>query len=328
MTGTDVPEDGELQIGSVLLPAGRRIRSNGGLGEPVAWVTSEPMPGAGRVWAALSDVHAQPGLAPFLLSGIAGGTERPWDSQEFRDPEDVTGLDHLDAAELLREDWLRQTTEYDDYDEEDEEYQDDDFARSIAEDVAPFSRRQFPGLAKAEDHQLDAGQFDRVLSGLGPARVGLVPAGRPADALPMLGLERSTCHRAAFRRRAALLGGPLRCPAPAGRLRRHQRPGAATAAHPGVSSAPGRRAVGVLQRMRQRGPPRRPPHHGEPDELTHLDLLVGLSIAPVHSPVGSPAGVPSPSPAPPGKVHQTDNHRTKRHPQTRFSETSGPELSH
>ena len=184
MTGTDVPEDGELQIGSVLLPAGRRIRSSGGLGEPVAWVTSEPVPGAGRVWAALSDVHAQSGLAPFLLSGIAGGTGRPWDSQEFRDPEDVTGLDHLEAAELLREDWLRQTT---DYDEEDEEYQDDDFARSIAEEVAPFSRRQFPGLAQAEDHQLGAGQFDRVLSGLGPARVGLVPAGRPADALPMLG---------------------------------------------------------------------------------------------------------------------------------------------
>lgn len=133
MTGADVPEDGELRIGSVRLPAGRRIRSDGGRGEPVAWATSAPVPDAGRVWAALSDVHAQSGLVPFLLSGIAGGTERPWDSQEFRGPEDMTGLDHLDAAELLREDWQRQTTEYD---EEDEEYEDDDFARSIAENVA------------------------------------------------------------------------------------------------------------------------------------------------------------------------------------------------
>ena len=91
-------------------------------------------------------------------------------------------LDHLDAAELLREDWRQQTTEYD---EEDEDYEDE--VRDIAEAVVPFSRRQFPGLAQAEDHQLSAGQFDRVLSGLGPARVGLVPAGRPADALPMLG---------------------------------------------------------------------------------------------------------------------------------------------
>jgi hypothetical protein len=116
-----------------------------------------------------------------------GDPKRPWDTQEFRDPDDLTELDGLDAAELLREDWQRQTTEYDDYDEEDEGYADDDFARYVAEEVAPFSRRQFPGLAQAEDHQLNTGQSERVLSGLGAARVGLVPAGRPADALPALG---------------------------------------------------------------------------------------------------------------------------------------------
>lgn len=186
MTGADVPEDGELQIGSVRLPAGRRISAGHGSGEPVAWATTERVPDSGRVWAALSQAQAQSGLVPFLLSGIDGAPERPWNTQEFRDPDDLTELDHLDAAELLREDWLRQTTEYDDYDEEDEEYEDEDFARSIAEEVAPFPRRQFPGLAQAEDHPLSADQFGRVLSGLGPARVGLVP-GRPADALPMIG---------------------------------------------------------------------------------------------------------------------------------------------
>lgn len=187
MTTADVPADGEVQIGAIRLPAGRRIHGKGDRGEPVAWATTEPVPDAGRVWAALSQAHARSGLVPVLLAGIGGDPERPWDTQEFRDPDDLTGLDDLDAAELLREDWLRQTTEYDDYDEEDEEYEDEDFARSIAEDVAPFSRRQFPGLAQAEDHQLSAGQLDRVLSGLGPARVGLVPASRPADALPVLG---------------------------------------------------------------------------------------------------------------------------------------------
>jgi hypothetical protein len=187
MTTADVPADGEVRIGAIRLPAGRRIRSDGGRGEPVAWATTEPVPDAGRVWAALSEAHAQSGLVPLLLAGIGGDPERPWDTQEFRDPDDLTGLDDLDAAELLRQDWQGRTTEYDDYDEEDEEYEDDDFARSTAEDVAPFSRRQFPGLAQAEDHRLGAGQFDRVLSGLGTARVGLVPAGRPADALPMLG---------------------------------------------------------------------------------------------------------------------------------------------
>jgi hypothetical protein len=53
---------------------------------------------------------------------------------EFGGPADVTGADHLDAAGLLRKDWQGRTTEYDDYDEEnEEEYQDDDFARSIAQ---------------------------------------------------------------------------------------------------------------------------------------------------------------------------------------------------
>ena len=187
MTTADVPADGDVQIDAIRLPIGRRIHGNDGLGEPVAWATADPVPGAGRVWAALSEAHARLGLVPVLLSGIGGDPERPWDTQEFRDPDDLTGLDHLDAAELLREDWLRRTTEYDDYDEEDEEYADDDFARWIAEEVAPFSRRQFPGLAQAEDRQLSADQLDRVLSGLGPARLGLVPAGRPADALPVLG---------------------------------------------------------------------------------------------------------------------------------------------
>jgi hypothetical protein len=182
-----LPDEGPLRIGSVSLPAGVHIVSGYGTARPVAWATTEPVPDAGRVWAALSEVHAQSGLVPLLLSGIGGDPKRPWDTQEFRDPDDLAELDHLDAAELLREDWLHQTTEYDDYDEEDEGYEDEDFARSIAADVAPFSRRQFPGLAQAEDHQLTAGQFDRVLSGLGPARVGLVPAGRPADALPVLG---------------------------------------------------------------------------------------------------------------------------------------------
>jgi hypothetical protein len=187
MTGADVPEDGELQIGSVRLPAGRRIRARHGLGSPVAWATADPVPDAGRVWAALSQAHPQSGLVPFLLDGIAGSTERPWDKQEFGGPDDVTGLDHLDAAVVLREQWQHQTTEYDDYDEEDEEYQDGDFARDIAEAVAPFSRRQFPGLAQAEDHQLAADQADQVLGRLAPARVGLVPASRPADVLPRLG---------------------------------------------------------------------------------------------------------------------------------------------
>jgi hypothetical protein len=183
-----LPDEGAPQIGPVSLPAGVHIVSGYRTAQqPVAWATTEPVPDAGRVWAALSQAHAQSGLVPFLLSGIAGGTERPWDSREFRDPDDMTELDHLDASALLRQWWRDHTTEADDYDEEPEDYEDDDFAQYLAEALAPFSRRQFPGLAPAEDHQLSAVQLDQVLAALPLARVGLVPASRPADVLPMLG---------------------------------------------------------------------------------------------------------------------------------------------
>jgi len=183
-----LPEDGELQLAGISLPTGRQIHAGHGSGGPVAWATTEPVPGAGRVWAALSGAHHDTGLVPFLLSGIVpGSTERPWDNQEFRDPDDVSELDHLDADALLRERWKSETTEYDEYDEEDEDYEDEDFAQYLAETLAPFSRRQFPGLAPAEDHQLSADHLDQVLGALGPARVGLAPASRPADVLPVLG---------------------------------------------------------------------------------------------------------------------------------------------
>jgi len=193
-----VPVDGELRIDSVRLPAGRRVRGNGGRGEPVAWVTTAPVPDAGRVWSALSAVHARSGLVPLLLSGLGGRPERPWDTQEFRDPDDLTELDRLDVTEVLREEWLGKTTEYDSYEEEDEGYEDEESTKWTAEAVAPFSRRQFPGIAQAEDHQLSAGQLDRVLDGLGAARLGLVPAGRPADALPALGWNQAFVSAAPY----------------------------------------------------------------------------------------------------------------------------------
>ncbi len=72
MTTADVPTDGELRIGAIRLPAGRRIRAGHGSGAPVAWATTGPVPDAGRVWAALSEAHAQSGLVPVLLAGIGG----------------------------------------------------------------------------------------------------------------------------------------------------------------------------------------------------------------------------------------------------------------
>lgn len=51
---------------------------------------------------------------------------------------------------------------------------------------APFSR-QFPGLALPGDMPLTPAEADTVPGALGAARIGLVPAARPADVLPLLG---------------------------------------------------------------------------------------------------------------------------------------------
>jgi len=53
--------------------------------------------------------------------------------------------------------------------------------------LAPFSRDHFPGLAPGEDTVMGPEQLDETLGSLGARRLGLVPADRPADVLPLLG---------------------------------------------------------------------------------------------------------------------------------------------
>jgi hypothetical protein len=62
---------------------------------------------------------------------------------------------------------------------------DEDDDASFAAMIAPFSRK-FPGLA-AGDTQLSAAQLADTLATLPPARIGLAPATRPADVLPLIG---------------------------------------------------------------------------------------------------------------------------------------------
>jgi hypothetical protein len=136
------------------------------------------------VWAALSAAHQETGLAPILLSGLGGDaqdTRRPWDNGEFDAPADVTQLERMDAATVLREMWGSTACEGDDEDWDEEEEDEEMVAMR-----APFSR-QFPGLASAEDTSLSQDETQNVLTSLGPARLGLVPASRPADVLPLIG---------------------------------------------------------------------------------------------------------------------------------------------
>src|SRR6266567_3917268 len=55
MAAVGLPVDGEISLGPVRLPAGRRVIGEDA-GEPVAWVTEQAISAPGRVWSALREV--------------------------------------------------------------------------------------------------------------------------------------------------------------------------------------------------------------------------------------------------------------------------------
>jgi len=105
MTLGDLPADGDLRLGPVQLPAGRRIVPwEGPPGQPAAWVTREPVPRPGPVWSALSALHAETGLVPVLLADDGPGYDFG-----FMLPCDPAGIGQVDPASLLAsrwEDWM------------------------------------------------------------------------------------------------------------------------------------------------------------------------------------------------------------------------------
>jgi Domain of unknown function (DUF4253) len=135
------------------------------------------------VWAALSEAQQETGLVPFLLGTLRGEPLRPWDSEEFHSPLDPRELDQVDAADVLQKRWEGETHEC----LEPGEAEDPEFLRYLAMTLAPFSRDHFPGLATGEDTVMGPEQLDEILGSLGARRLGLVPADRPADVLPLLG---------------------------------------------------------------------------------------------------------------------------------------------
>ena len=94
-TGT-LPDEGELRLGAVMLPPGRRIVPQKGPGEPVAWVTTQPVPDPGLIWSALSDAYLETGLVPVVLTD--GEKDEDF---FFAAPDDLAELEHLDAASVL-----------------------------------------------------------------------------------------------------------------------------------------------------------------------------------------------------------------------------------
>jgi hypothetical protein len=171
----ELPGDGELRLGPVTFPEGRRVTA-GATGRPVAWVTVRPVDDAGRLWAAVWDVHPQTGLVPVVLVEPA--------AELFERPSDLAALDRLNAADVLTFRW------------EDVEGPETGEGWWLAE-RAPFTRR-FPGLAAAVAERAADAELRDVLGSLPPAHLGLVPAARAADVLPLAGWLATDAFESAF----------------------------------------------------------------------------------------------------------------------------------
>jgi hypothetical protein len=178
-----LPEDGEARICSVPLAAGARHYAEDG--QPVAWVTTEPVTDAGRMWLALSDAQPDSGLVPVLLHAAAAGDEAEGPGLGRLSPAELSWLDDLTAADVLAESWQARLppAEGDD---------------SSAE-LAPFGR-EFPGLAPATTERLSMAELQQVLLALPPAYVGLVAATRSADVPAALGWAPSAADESASNR--------------------------------------------------------------------------------------------------------------------------------
>ncbi len=177
MVTAEVPADGPVRLGSVQLPVGRRI-SEWNDAPPRLWATAQPVPNAGEIWQALTDMHPDTGLVPILLGFLDGGHEgRPWDNGELGPRCDLTAVDQLDAATVLAREWAGSVPTA-------AELEDPEWAAM----VAPYGE-PFPGLAGSQDQALTKAELARALDWLGPARIGLVPAARPADVLALVGYD-------------------------------------------------------------------------------------------------------------------------------------------
>ena len=193
MTAASLPGEGELRLGPITLPAGKQVRA-GFRPASVAWVTGQAVPEPGLVWAGLSAAHPETGLVPFLLGTLPGDPARPWDIGDFGEPTDPARLDDMNAADVLAGMWEGEVPS----DEEEAAGYSyiaalrralslpDEEVEPFAAMIAPFSKK-FPGLAPPGNTPLSPGQLSETLGSLAAARIGLVPATRGADVLPLIG---------------------------------------------------------------------------------------------------------------------------------------------
>jgi uncharacterized protein DUF4253 len=169
MIAGQLPDEGPARLGSVDLPPGKLIMGCVGL-DYVAWVTADPVPDAGRVWAALSGLHPRTGLVPIQVDGRPGKVRDPLNLSWADDPREADGLD---VGALLEERW--------------QDGRPDEPDPGWAELRAPFTG-DFPGLAPPEHTPMTPAEREHALDAITQeARIGLVAAERPADVLAVIG---------------------------------------------------------------------------------------------------------------------------------------------
>jgi hypothetical protein len=147
---------------------------------PVYWLSDDPPPPG--LWAALRREHVQSGLWPLLLGGADFDPALPWEEGEVF-PDDTTDPASHDPQALLAGWWEEYTRSI----EDDEALTPEE----LYQVTAPYGF-SWPGLAPAPapegDPELEADGFaDRLLAENPAMRLGLVAAGRGADALAVTG---------------------------------------------------------------------------------------------------------------------------------------------
>jgi hypothetical protein len=178
MAPARIPADGPVRLGPVQLPDGRQLSAWNAA--PLLWASGKPVPGAAQVWQALSEMHHDTGLVPILLAFLTGDHEgRPWDAGELDLRCDLSAVDKLDPGSVLAQAWAEKAPTAGEYEREPEF-----FAGWF-----PAFGLEFPGLAPAQDQELTSPELAAALRWFGPARIGLVPAARPADVLALVGFN-------------------------------------------------------------------------------------------------------------------------------------------
>jgi Domain of unknown function (DUF4253) len=120
------------------------------------------------------------GLVPILLAFLAGGHDgRPWDAGELDLRCDLAAVDRLDPPSVLAQQWASSAPSVEEFESEPEFF---------AGWFPPFGL-EFPGLAPGQDQQLTSAELAAALRWFHPARIGLVPAVRPADVLALVGFN-------------------------------------------------------------------------------------------------------------------------------------------